>query len=81
MAKYAVNIKEVLSKTVIVDTGSFDDAVDVVKAAYSNCDIILEADDISDKAEIGPSETFGEDAIDENDERLEYFSMYPAEEV
>ena len=78
MSQYAVEIKETLSRTVIVeDAASFLDAVDQVTDAYRNCDIVLDADDFDDK-EIGPSETFGEAPIAENDERLEYYEKLKA---
>ncbi len=83
MAKYAVKVREILERTVIVDpgeNGAFEDAVDIVSDAYNNCDIVLDAEDMCGRAEIGASETFGENPIADDDERLEIFSKYPSEE-
>ena len=77
MSKYAVQIKETLSRTVIADAASFLDAAAKVTSAYKNCDIVLDADDFDDR-EIGPSETLGDAPIAENDERLEYYEKLKA---
>ena len=69
---YAVTIKEVLSRTVLVEADSFDEACSLTEDAYKAADIVLDADDFSDK-EFIPSETFGKVAIDKDDERVQYF--------
>ncbi len=82
MAKFAVKVVKRLARTVIVDAESFDEGVDVVREAYDNCDIVLDADDIdNDGAKFIASETFGENPIAEDDERLTYYSTYPAKEA
>ena len=48
MARFAVNIKETLSHTIIVDNvDSYEEAEAKVKNAYDKCDIILTADNSS----------------------------------
>lgn len=73
--KSAVKIREILEKTVIVDTdtGSFDDAVQMVSDAYRNGEVILDADDISE-VEFEESLTFGKEPIADDDERLKLFT-------
>ena len=45
--KYAVKIKEILQKTIIVDVdGDFEDAIEKVKSAYENCEIFLDSEDM-----------------------------------
>ena len=77
--KYAVKITETLSRTIIVDTDvhadveCFEDAVAKVETAYSNEEIILDAEDFDERT-FGESLTFGRNPIDDNDERVSYFS-------
>lgn len=48
MAKFAVNIKEILSHTVFVDNvESYEEAEAKVQKAYNDCDIVLDADNSS----------------------------------
>lgn len=72
MAKYAVRVVETLARTVIVEADDFNDAVQKAIDAHSEAEIVLDADDFDDSYFV-PSETFGEDAIDENDDRLSLF--------
>lgn len=72
MAKYAVRVVETLARTVIVEAENFEEATQKVIDAHSKSEIILDADDFDDSYFV-PSETFGEDAIDENDDRLSLF--------
>lgn len=71
--KYAVKIREVLERTVVVDTDNFDEAVETVSDAYSRSEVILDAEDFTE-VEFIESETFGKNPIAEDDERLELFT-------
>ena len=46
---YLVTIEETLSRTVKVKAESLEEAEEKVGVAYNNCEIILDADDFSDK--------------------------------
>lgn len=71
--KYAVNIKETLSRTVIVDNvESLEEAIEMVEQAYRNNDIILDAEDFSDK-EISASDVF-DDGIVPDDTDVSHYS-------
>lgn len=72
MDKFAVTIKETLSRTVIVESDSFDDATQIVNDKYDNGDIVLESDDMSE-IEFVPSVTFGTEPIASDNPSLEYF--------
>lgn len=48
MAKYRVEILEILSRIVETDVESEDDAVKIVRQMYRNCDIVLDASDYVD---------------------------------
>lgn len=78
--KYAVKIEETLSRSYIVEADSWEEARDKVEEVYDNEGIILTAEDFDDK-DFTTTETFGADAINENDERLEYFSKLEDEEI
>lgn len=45
MKKYLIKIEETLSKTILVEAGSLDEAIDKVNRAYRNYRIVLNADD------------------------------------
>lgn len=45
MAKYLVTVKEVLSRTVVVEAIDKLDAENIVQVAYDNAEMILDADD------------------------------------
>jgi len=45
MMKYRVEITEILSRIVETDAESEDDAVEIVRQMYRNCDIVLDASD------------------------------------
>lgn len=42
--KYAIKVKEILTKTVIVEDDNYVKAQKRVKCAYDNCDLVLNAD-------------------------------------
>lgn len=41
MAKYAIEIKELLSRTVVVEANTLTDAINIVQEVYDNGDIIF----------------------------------------
>ena len=45
MTKYRIEVTEVLSRIVETEAESEDDAVEMVRRMYRNCDIILDASD------------------------------------
>ena len=45
MTKYRIEVTEVLSRIVETEAESDEDAVEMVKRMYRNCDIILDASD------------------------------------
>ena len=71
--RHAVNIKETLSKTVIVDNAkSLEEAIEIVEQAYRDNNIILYAEDFSD-IEISASDIF-DDGIVPDDADVSYYS-------
>lgn len=48
MAKYLVQVKEVLQRTYIVEADSRYEAEDIAESAYSESKIILDADDFAE---------------------------------
>ena len=74
MAKYAVEITETSQRTVIVEATDFKAACAKVEDAYDDAKIILDPDDLTSK-EFSASETFGKDAIAEDNESLPYFQV------
>ena len=79
MAKYGIRIIEKLAKTFIVDADSYDEAVQKAHDSYIRGEIILECDDY-EEMEIEESETFGRNAIPEDNEKLELFTLLEIEE-
>ena len=47
--KYLVTIEETLSKTVLIEAGSEEEAVDIVEDKYKKADIILDSTNFCDK--------------------------------
>ena len=45
MTKYRIEVREVLSRIVETEAASEDDAVEMVRQMYRNCDIVLDASD------------------------------------
>lgn len=48
MARYRVDITEVLSKEITVEACSHHEAYEKAKCLYRNCEVVLSADDLSD---------------------------------
>lgn len=67
MAKYAISIREILKRTVIVDAENIDEAIEKVNIAIEQDKIILDVDDYDDR-EIIPSEYFGNGSGEINEE-------------
>lgn len=47
--KYLVTIEETLSKTVLIEAGSEEEAVDIVEDKYRKAEIILDCENFCDK--------------------------------
>lgn len=47
--KYLVTIEETLSKTVLIEAGSEEEAVDIVENKYRKAEIILNCENFCDK--------------------------------
>jgi hypothetical protein len=45
MTKYRIKVTEMLSRIVETDAENEDDAVEMVRQMYQNCDIVLDASD------------------------------------
>ena len=45
MTKYRINVTEVLSRIIETEAENEDDAVEMVRQMYRNCDIVLDASD------------------------------------
>jgi hypothetical protein len=45
MKKYRIEVKEVLSRVVEIVADNDDEAIQIVKTMYHNCDIVLDASD------------------------------------
>lgn len=55
MAQYGINVREILNRTVIVEAGNLEEAIQKVEDAVEREEIILDVDDYDDW-EIVPSE-------------------------
>ena len=45
MTKYRIEVTEVLSRIVEIEAENEDDAVEMVRQMYRNCDLVLDASD------------------------------------
>ena len=45
MTKYRIEVTEVLSRIVEIEADNEDDAVEMVRQMYRNCDLVLDASD------------------------------------
>lgn len=79
MSRYAISVKEILKKTVIVDTDTLDEAIQKVEAAVERDEIILDVDDYDDR-EIVPSE-YWKDGKVPDDEDVSYYWHLDGEDV
>lgn len=74
MEKYEIEVKEVLSRTVIVEADSLEEAIDKVGVARDRCEIVLEADDF-DECIIEPSPYAPPGAIVRDDEDISSYQI------
>ena len=59
MKRYYVSVTETLKKVVSVDAESEEEAVDIVRDAYDNCDIILDSDNFTGEVvQVEPDQDF-----------------------
>lgn len=72
MAKYAIEIKELLSRTVVVEANTLTDAINIVQEVYDNGDIILGAEDFGGTESIDANSNFIGGEI--TDEQAKHFS-------
>lgn len=47
--KYLVTIEEILSKTVLIEAESEEEAIDIVEDKYRKADIVLDSENFCDK--------------------------------
>lgn len=59
--KYLVTIEETLSKTVLIEAGSEEEAVDIVEDKYRKAEIILDCENFCDKEITARSSTHDDD--------------------
>lgn len=57
MSRYAISVREILKRTVIVEAENLEEAIQKVEKAVEREEIILDVDDYDDR-EIVPSEYF-----------------------
>lgn len=79
MSRYAVSVREILKRTVIVKAENIEEAIGKVEAAVERDEIILDADDYDDR-EIVPSE-YWEDGKVSDDEDVSYYWHLNGEDV
>lgn len=59
MKRYYVSVTETLKKVVSVNAESGEEAVDMVRDAYDNCDIILDSDNFTGEVvQVEPDQDF-----------------------
>ena len=57
MSRYAISVREILKRTVIVEAENIEEAIQKVEEAVGRDEIVLDVDDYDDR-EIVPSEYF-----------------------
>lgn len=73
MAKYAVTVKEILAKTIIVEAQNYDEATNKICDAYYDGKIILDYRDFDGEACFDETALWGYGEIPEGDKNLKYF--------
>lgn len=58
MARYGINVTEILKRTIVVEAENIDEAIQKVNDAYEEKKIVLDVDDYNE-AKIEPSQYFG----------------------
>lgn len=80
MKRYYVSVTETLKKVVSVDAESEEDAVDMVRGSYDNCDIILDSDNFTGEVvQVEPDQDFYIDYEKEYGETYQHID-YPNRE-
>ena len=74
MSKYAISIKEILKRTVIVEAENLEEAIRKVDQARENDELNLDFDDYDD-TEVTPSEYFKDGKVPENEEVSFYWTL------
>lgn len=74
MSRYGINVKEILKRTVIVEAENIDEAIQKVKEAVENEELILEYDDYAYR-EILPSEYWDGGKIPEEEDISFYWHI------
>ncbi len=74
--KYAINVKEILVKTVIVDADNINDAVAKVEEAVERDDIVLDPDADYDESEVTPSGQFENGLVPDGADVSRCFHLY-----
>ena len=65
MSRFAISVREILKRTVIVEADNLEDAIKKVENARERDEILLDLDDY-DGAEIAPSEYFNGGKVPDN---------------
>jgi len=79
MSRYAVSVREILKRTVIVEAENIEDAIGKVETAVESDEIVLDVDDYDDR-EIVPSEYWENGKVPE-DEDVSYYWHLDGEDV
>lgn len=74
MGRYAISVKEILKRTVIVEADNITEAVEIVKNAVWSDKILLDEDDYDDR-EIEPSEYWPDGVVSESEDVSDYFHL------
>lgn len=74
MSKYGISVREILKRTVIVEAGSLEEAIQKVEDAVNREEIILDYDDYDDR-EIVPSEYFEGGKVPEGEDVSFYWHI------
>ena len=74
MAKYAVSVREILKRTVIVEAKNIEEALQKVETAVSTDEILLDSEDY-DEREIMPSEYWKNGKVPEKEDVSYYWHL------
>lgn len=74
MSRYAISVREILKRTVIVEAENIEEAIKKVEDAVERDEIILDVDDYDDR-EIVPSEYFEGGKVPEGEDVSFYWHI------
>lgn len=74
MAQYAISVREILKRTVIVEADNLEEAIQKIEEAVEREEIILDVDDYDDR-EIVPSEYFEGGKVPEGEDVSFYWHI------